>query len=62
MTSSISGTFDPCPPVREAVYEVVGEWLVTLLDRYSYFHKLLPIVMTGIQDEVNIERGRARVK
>ena len=38
--------------MREAVYEVVGGWMVTLLDRYSYFYKLLPLLLTGIEDEV----------
>ena len=26
--------------------------MVTLLDRYSYFYKLLPLLLTGIEDEV----------
>ena len=38
--------------MREAVYEIVGGWMVTLMDRYSYFYKLLPLLITGIEDEV----------
>ena len=26
--------------------------MITLLDRYSYFYKLLPLLLTGIEDEV----------
>ena len=26
--------------------------MVTLLDRYSYFYKLLPLLLTGIEDDV----------
>ena len=26
--------------------------MCTLMDRYSYFHRLLPLILTGIQDEV----------
>ena len=45
-------TFDSCPPVRAAVYDVVGRWMCTLMDRYSYFHRLLPLILTGTLDEV----------
>ena len=39
---------------RDAVFEVVGGWMVTLMDRYSYFHRLLPLILTGMEDEVGL--------
>ncbi|XP_068729927.1 dynein axonemal assembly factor 5-like [Montipora capricornis] len=45
-------TFDSAPTVRAAVINVVGDWLLNLRDRYSYFHKLLPLLMTGLSDEL----------
>lgn len=45
-------TFDSAPTVRTAVTGVVGDWLLNLRDRYSYFHKLLPLLMTGLSDEL----------
>lgn len=44
--------FDQSPSVRMAVVTVVGDWLLELLDRYSFFHKLIPLLLTGITDEV----------
>ena len=43
--------FDPVPAVRKAVTEVVGNWLLDLQDRYSFHHKLLPLLLTSITDE-----------
>lgn len=45
-------TFDSAPTVRAAVTSIVGDWLLNLRDRYSYFHKLLPLLMTGLSDEL----------
>lgn len=43
--------FDQVPAVRKAVTQVVGGWLLDLPDRYSFHHKLLPLLLTGITDE-----------
>ncbi|KAG8145681.1 hypothetical protein E2320_012178 [Naja naja] len=45
--------FDDIPQVREAVISVVGEWLLYLRDRYSYFHKLIPLLLSGLTDEMH---------
>lgn len=38
--------FDQHHAVRAAVASVVGMWLLELPDRYSYFHKLIPLMLT----------------
>ncbi|XP_069124070.1 dynein axonemal assembly factor 5-like [Argopecten irradians] len=43
--------FDQSPAVRKAVVKVVGTWLLDLPDRYSFHHKLIPLLLTGITDE-----------
>lgn len=43
--------FDPTPTVRQAVTKVTGNWLLDLCDRYSFFHKLMPLLLTGLRDE-----------
>ncbi|KAJ9573896.1 hypothetical protein L9F63_008756, partial [Diploptera punctata] len=43
--------FDQTQMVRLAIVSVVGMWLMELPDRYSYFHKLLPLMLTGLNDE-----------
>ncbi|CAB3999599.1 dynein assembly factor 5, axonemal-like, partial [Paramuricea clavata] len=45
-------TFDENPAVRSMVSTVVGGWLLDLRDRYSYFHKLLPLLLTGLSDDI----------
>ncbi|CAB4015757.1 dynein assembly factor 5, axonemal, partial [Paramuricea clavata] len=40
-------TFDENPVVRSMVSTVVGGWLLDLRNRYSYFHKLLPLLLTA---------------
>ncbi|NXX80586.1 DAAF5 factor, partial [Urocolius indicus] len=44
--------FDEIPKVRHAVTTVVGEWLLHLRDRYSYFHKLIPLLLGSFTDEI----------
>uniref|UniRef100_A0A8C3TCU0 Dynein axonemal assembly factor 5 n=1 Tax=Chelydra serpentina TaxID=8475 RepID=A0A8C3TCU0_CHESE len=44
--------FDEIPQVRQAVTSVVGEWLLHLRDRYSYFHKLIPLLLSTFTDEM----------
>jgi len=44
--------FDHTSSVRLAVVNVVGTWMLELRDRYSYFHMLLPLILTGYTDEI----------
>jgi dynein assembly factor 5, axonemal len=44
--------FDSAPAVRGAVTQVVGKWLLDLLDRYSFHHKLIPLLLTSLTDEM----------
>ncbi|XP_053193864.1 dynein axonemal assembly factor 5-like [Scomber japonicus] len=44
--------FDDSPQVRKAVTVVVGDWLLHMRDRYSYFHKLIPLLLSNINDEI----------
>ena len=43
--------FDQAPAVRTAVIQLVGTWLLNLPDRYSFFNKLIPLLLTGYVDE-----------
>ncbi|EFN80049.1 dynein assembly factor 5, axonemal [Harpegnathos saltator] len=51
--------FDQSGIVREAVVQVSGCWLTELPDRYSWWHKLLPLIMTGLHDELAEIRAKA---
>ncbi|OXB67597.1 hypothetical protein ASZ78_004715 [Callipepla squamata] len=44
--------FDEIPKVRQAVTAVIGEWLLHLRDRYSYFHKLIPLLLGSVADDI----------
>ncbi|XP_026218673.1 dynein assembly factor 5, axonemal [Anabas testudineus] len=44
--------FDDSAQVRKAVAAVVGSWLLHMRDRYSYFHKLIPLLLSSIDDEI----------
>ncbi|XP_013406264.1 dynein assembly factor 5, axonemal [Lingula anatina] len=44
--------FDQSPQVRKAVTLVVGNWCLHLLDRYSFFPKLIPLLLTSVTDEL----------
>uniref|UniRef100_A0A8C5QE17 Dynein axonemal assembly factor 5 n=1 Tax=Leptobrachium leishanense TaxID=445787 RepID=A0A8C5QE17_9ANUR len=44
--------FDDAPQVRQAVTIVIGDWLLNLRDRYSYFHKLIPLLLSSSTDEI----------
>ncbi|KAG9263943.1 dynein assembly factor 5, axonemal [Astyanax mexicanus] len=44
--------FDDSPQVRKAVTAVVGDWLLHLQDRYSYFHKLIPLLLSSLSDDI----------
>lgn len=51
--------FDQSSAVRSAVVEVAGCWIIELRDRYSWWHKVLPLIMTGLHDEIPETRARA---
>ncbi|KAM9096465.1 dynein assembly factor 5, axonemal [Sarcophilus harrisii] len=44
--------FDDVSQVRHAVTSVVGNWLLHLRDRYSFFHKLIPLLLSSFDDEI----------
>ncbi|KAM4820819.1 dynein axonemal assembly factor 5 [Thomomys bottae] len=44
--------FDDVTQVRQAVTSVVGGWLLSLRDRYSFFHKLIPLLLSSFSDEM----------
>ncbi|MEE6498266.1 hypothetical protein FKM82_003023 [Ascaphus truei] len=44
--------FDDAPQVRQSVTIVVGNWLLDLADRYSYFHKLIPLLLSSTTDDM----------
>ena len=44
--------FDHSPQVRQAVTDVVGGWLLDFIDRYSFHHKLIPLLLTNQMDEL----------
>lgn len=44
--------FDHSPSVREAVTRLAGMWLLELPDRYSFWHKLMPLLLTSLTDEL----------
>lgn len=43
--------FDQASLVRAAVVKLVATWLLDLPDRYSFQHKLIPLLLTGFVDE-----------
>ncbi|XP_071442311.1 dynein axonemal assembly factor 5 [Hetaerina americana] len=44
--------FDQSVPVRVAVAQIVGNWLINYPDRYSFFHKFMPIILTCLTDKM----------
>ncbi|CAH1977312.1 unnamed protein product [Acanthoscelides obtectus] len=51
--------FDHIPVVRRAVGQVAARWMLEYRDRYSFFHKILPLSLTGLNDEVEETRLEA---
>lgn len=51
--------FDQIPVVRQTVARVAAKWLLEYKDRYSFFHKILPLLLTGLNDEVEETRVEA---
>ncbi|GBN71211.1 Dynein assembly factor 5, axonemal [Araneus ventricosus] len=52
--------FDRSPLVKNAATEVVGDMLMNLDDRYSYFHLLIPLALSSLYDEVQEVRSMAQ--
>lgn len=44
--------FDQSPAVRKSVIKLIGRWLLELPDRYSFFYKFIPLILTGFDDEM----------
>ncbi|EFA07827.2 HEAT repeat-containing protein 2-like Protein [Tribolium castaneum] len=51
--------FDQIPLVRRTVAQVAARWLQDYRDRYSFFHKILPLLLTGLNDEVEETRNES---
>ena len=51
--------FDPSPSVRMKHIEVMGAWLMGMPDRYSYFYKLVPLLLVSLCDEMTDLASRA---
>lgn len=51
--------FDQIPAVRCAVAQVAARWLLEYRDRYSFFYKILPLLLTGLNDEIEDTRLEA---
>eukprot|EP00037_Helgoeca_nana_P016078 m.150830 g.150830 ORF g.150830 m.150830 type:complete len:843 (+) comp23328_c0_seq2:174-2702(+) len=52
MVTLAQKTMDHQPTVRRALYTAVGHWMVDLPDRYSYWSRLLTLMLNGVCDEV----------
>ncbi|RZC34979.1 HEAT repeat-containing protein 2 [Asbolus verrucosus] len=48
--------FDQIPLVRRTVAQVAARWLLEYRDRYSFFYKIMPLLLTGLNDEVEDTR------
>ncbi|GLV34449.1 HEAT repeat containing 2 [Carabus blaptoides fortunei] len=53
--------FDSVPNVRQTIAEVAARLLTEYRDRYSHFHKLLPLILTGLCDEVPETKTRTEM-
>ncbi|XP_076283993.1 dynein axonemal assembly factor 5-like [Lasioglossum baleicum] len=51
--------FDQNGLIRTAVIEVAGYWLLNLKDRYSWWYKILPLLLTGLHDDLQEIREKA---
>nr|CAB3252295.1 HEAT repeat-containing protein 2 [Phallusia mammillata] len=52
--------FDPSAQVRMCVTRMIGRWLLELPDRYSFFYKFIPLILTSFNDEMPDIRKEAR--
>ena len=44
--------FDPSPHVRKQVALVTGAWLAEFPDRYSYFYKIVPLLIVALEEDI----------
>ena len=42
--------FDPIPAVRMALVNVIGDWMLNLPDRYSFWHRMIPLLLSSFDD------------
>ena len=42
--------FDPIPAVRTALINVIGDWMLNLPDRYSFWHRMIPLLLSSLDD------------
>ncbi|XP_063717180.1 dynein axonemal assembly factor 5-like [Symsagittifera roscoffensis] len=52
--------FDPIPAVRLALTNVMGDWMLNLPDRYSFWHRMIPLLLSAVDDS-HIEVANAAV-
>lgn len=52
MVALAQKSMDHAPTVRKALYTAVGVWMLELKDRYSFWHKLLTLMLNGVNDEI----------
>uniref|UniRef100_H2YGR6 TOG domain-containing protein n=1 Tax=Ciona savignyi TaxID=51511 RepID=H2YGR6_CIOSA len=52
--------FDQSSQVRMSVTRIIGRWLLELPDRYSFFYKFIPLILTSFSDEMPDIRIEAR--
>ncbi|XP_042232558.1 dynein axonemal assembly factor 5-like [Homarus americanus] len=59
----VSGPLAQCamdlPQVREALVEVGGALALNMPDRYSYWHRILPLILFGLRDDDDDVRQKA---
>ncbi|KAI8999439.1 armadillo-type protein [Gaertneriomyces semiglobifer] len=44
--------FDKSQSVREQLYATFGEWMLNMPDRWSLSYKLLPVLLSGLSDDI----------
>lgn len=44
--------FDDSSAVRLSVARVTGRWLTKLPERYSFFRRIIPLILTLLSDEI----------
>ncbi|RKO91223.1 armadillo-type protein [Blyttiomyces helicus] len=53
-------SLDKTQSVRETLYATAATWLLTLIDRYSFGHAILPLLLGGLTDELEPLRAKCR--
>jgi len=44
--------FDQAASVRQALVDVIGTWILDLPDRYSFWHRFIPLLLAAFADEM----------